>query len=80
MAVTEGIGYVKGHREYGMKTDVIDVRRVYFQAMAKRDVYVNLPDEDWEEGMCGKLIKSMYGTRDAAHNWEEEYSGFIEKI
>ena len=52
----------------------------YFQAKAKRDVYVNLPDEDWEDGMCGKLIKSMYGTRDAAHNWEEEYSGFMENI
>ena len=24
--------------------------------------------------MVGKLIKSMYGTRDAAQNWEEHYS------
>jgi hypothetical protein len=27
--------------------------------------------------MCGKLVKSMYGTRDAAQNWEEEYTGFM---
>ena len=27
--------------------------------------------------MCGKLVKSMYGTRDAAHNWENEYSEFM---
>ena len=27
--------------------------------------------------MCGELAKSMYGTRDAAQNWEAEYSGFL---
>ncbi len=59
------------------KLDFIDVKRAYFQANARRDVYVQLPDEDWEEGMCGKLVKSMYGTRDAARNWEEEYTGFM---
>ena len=25
-------------------------------------------------GKCGRLNKSMYGTRDAAQNWEEHYS------
>ena len=24
--------------------------------------------------MCGKLVKSLYGTRDAAQNWEAEYT------
>ena len=42
-----------------MKMDFIDVRRAYFHADAIRDVYVKLPDEDYEEGMCGKLLKSM---------------------
>ena len=32
-----------------------------------------MPEEDAKEGMCGKLKKSMYGTRDAAKNWENEY-------
>ena len=27
----------------------------------------------------GKLVMSMYGTRDAAHNWAEEYSGTLMK-
>jgi hypothetical protein len=30
--------------------------------------------------MCGRLNNSMYGTRDAAQNWEYEYSGFLEGI
>ena len=36
-------------------------------------MYVKLPEEDYEEGMCGMLLKSMYGTRDAAQNWEWSY-------
>ncbi len=30
--------------------------------------------------MRGKLLKSMYGTRDAAPNWEEEYSSTMIEI
>ena len=54
-----------------------DVSRAYFYAPAARPVYVQLPDEDKEpgdEGMCGKLRVSMYGTRDAAMNWANEYA------
>ncbi len=60
-----------------MKLDFIDVRRAYFHAKARRDVYIELPDEEKEEGKCGKLMKSMYGTRDAAQNWEFEYTEFM---
>lgn len=57
-----------------LKLLFIDVKRAYFFAPAKRPVYVQLPDEDATTGMCGRLKKSMYGTRDAASNWEECYS------
>ena len=56
-----------------MKLDFIDISRAYFQAEAIREVYVELPGEDNEEGMCGKLLKSMYGTRDALQNGGETY-------
>ncbi len=39
---------------------------------ARREMYVELPREDHEEGMCGKLGKAMYGARDAAQNWAKE--------
>ena len=29
--------------------------------------------------MCGKLNVSLYGTRDAARNWEDEYTRTLEK-
>ena len=74
MATTHGIGTgVKDH----LKIDFIDVSRAYFHARARREVFIKLPPEDHEDGMCGKLVKAMYGTRDAAQNWEMEYTGFM---
>ena len=77
MAMTEGVGFKRGQEKRGMKLDFIDVRRAYFYAPSKRTVYVQLPAEDQEEGMCGKLVKSMYGTRGTAQNWEMEYTKFM---
>ena len=48
----------------------------------KRKLYVELPPEDWEAGddnMCGRLNYSLYGTRDAAQNWEEELGQTLEE-
>ena len=30
--------------------------------------------------MCGKLKKAMYGTRDGAQNWEDEYMRFMRDL
>ncbi len=52
-----------------------DVRRAYFNAKATKDVFIDLPPEDpnyGQQGVCGKLRLSMYGTRDSAQNWERE--------
>ena len=39
---------------------------------------MELSKEDYEEGKCGVLRKAMYGTRDAAQNWELEYTEMTE--
>ena len=59
---------------------LIDVKRAFFNAHARRPVYVQLPPEDNEEGKRGRLLKSLCGTRDAARNWEEEYPSYLESI
>ena len=61
---------------------IADVKRAYFHAKAKRTTYVQLPPEDigpGEEGMCGGLNYSMYGTRRAATNWQTHYTSVLEK-
>ena len=58
----------------------LDVKRAHFYAKAKRAVFVQLPMEDpmsQDPEACGELLYSMYGTRDAASNWEEEYSEYM---
>ena len=46
-------------------------------------VYIKLPEGDGGEPgsrQCGLLRKSLYGTREAAQNWECELGGFLEEI
>ena len=62
---------------------VIDVRRAYFHAKARRRVYIELPDGDGGGSgsrQCGLERKSLRGTRDAAQNWECKHGGFLEEI
>ena len=54
-----------------------DVARAFFEAAAVRQVCVELPDEDIGPKDAGKdlvglLRMSLYGTRDAAKNWQDE--------
>ena len=65
MAVTEGVRFGNG---WVSNVDFIDVSRAYFHAKARRSIFVKLPQEDHTPGYVGKLVKAMYGTRDAAHN------------
>ena len=50
-----------------------DVKRAYFHAPATRELYVEVPREDpqWKPGLLGRLRLSLYGTRDAAANWQK---------
>ncbi len=58
----------------GMCLDFGDVVRAYFHAKARREVYVDMSMEDFEEGKCGLLKQAMCWTRYAAQNWEMEYT------
>ena len=60
----------------------IDVSRAYFHAKAQRPVLIRLPVEDRmgaDAGKVGLMKKSMYGTRDAASNWERDWQGHVQK-
>ena len=66
---------------------VNDVSRAYFYARSDAPTCVESCDEDYEQGdgnMCGELNVSMYGTRQAAQNWQKcvrevlTKSGFVQ--
>jgi hypothetical protein len=58
---------------------LFDVSRAHFHSPSRREVYVELCTEDWEADKCALLLKSMYGTRDAAANWESFYTAVLVK-
>ena len=56
------------------------VRRAYFYAKAKWDIYIEVPTEDPESGpnVLGKLELCLYGARDAAKSWQDTLSDQLE--
>ena len=77
LAATRGSRSKAGGR---YKLGLIGVSKAYLYAKVRRDVYVQLPEEDAEPGMCWKLVYSLYGTRDVAQNWEKEYSDCLQSM
>jgi hypothetical protein len=64
---------------------VLDVKRAFLHGVATRLIYVELPDEESENGKyIGRLNKTLYGTRDAPVAWlravkaDMEALGFLE--
>ena len=62
--------------------EIDDVSRAFFEAPAVRQVCVEIPSEaktseDEDEDMVGLLQMSLYGTRDAVNNWQEEIAKFM---
>ena len=59
-----------GNRSSGIHIMLSDVKRVYLDALEKRELYVELlPDNPgYIEGQCivGRLRLALYGTTDAA--------------
>ena len=63
-----------------LRISIADVSRAHFYAEAKRDTWVRLPPEDPRHGesdVCGKLLRTWYGTLDAAMLWGENYAELL---
>ena len=49
----------------GRKILVLDAQKAHLRAFAERNLYVALPREVRVPGLCGRLWRHLYGTRDA---------------
>ena len=58
---------------------VWDASGAHFYGIAERDIYTNLPDELHEDGYVAKLVKTMYGTQDAARIWGETWIPLLDE-
>ena len=71
-ATTKGRGE-RGHEgDRRRELKINDVSRAYFYAPATRSLFIELPMEDKEakDGEVGRLNVCLYGTRDAAREWQ----------
>ena len=53
----------------------LDVSRTHCQAEATSEMAIELPPEEQLNGvdLIGELLKSLHGTRKAAHNWKNKW-------
>ena len=61
----------------------LDVKRAFLHGKARRHIYIKLPKEDprYDGGKTiGRLLKSMYGTRDAPQIWAGEVKRIMESM
>jgi len=64
-----------------LQVSLVDISRAYFNAEISREVFVELPPEaGYGRGCIGKLVKCLYGTRDAAQGWERTYREVLEGL
>ena len=61
---------------------VNNVRRAHSYAKQQRHVFIDLPQEDdkAKEGEVGHLLLCLYGTRDAAREWQKTLSMHLPDI
>ena len=60
---------------------LLDARKAYVNAKPVRNLYVRLPYElGLGKGVVGKLVRCMYGTRDAGALWEWTYTQTLLKM
>ena len=60
------------------KLALYDISRAHFYGVAKRRILVTLPPGDEETGKFALLLKSRYGTMDASHVWQSDYSQLLQ--
>ena len=63
-----------------MKLMLIDVKKAHLNGVCERDnVFVELlPEAGAPPGTCGRLLRWLYGMREAASAWEADYSGRLQ--
>eukprot|EP00969_Alexandrium_andersonii_P168954 7467385-Alexandrium_andersonii.AAC.1 len=55
-------GRVDGRRRGAREALLVDVRKAHLRAYVDEDVFVALPPEVSQPGMCAELRRSLYGT------------------
>ena len=60
---------------------VVDVNRAPLHGLCTRSIYVELPGEESQGGKyVGRLIRALYGTRDAPLAWQTVVRSYMREL
>ena len=62
----------QGHDE--VKLMFVDVKKAHLSAKCDEEEWVDLSDEFKQNGRCAKLKRWLFGMREAASGWEDDYA------
>ena len=69
----------KNEKGENLEMMVLDISRAHFYGEARRRVFTTLPEGFEEPGYCALLLKTMYGTEDAASVWQDTWSDHLRR-
>ena len=73
----------KGRASRRPKIGILDIRKAFLHGYIERELYVELPVEDPDSDggrNIGRLVRSLYGTRDAPMAWQKVVREFMNKL
>ena len=76
LLVADGVDGAGDSPEEELEMAIFDISRAHFMPKCKRELYIELPPEDRTPGdgdLVGRLNRNMYGFRDAADGWSEDW-------
>ena len=80
LLVTDGVDGAGSSPEEELEMAIFDISRAHFMPKCKRELYIELPPEDRVPGdgdVVGRLNRNMYGFRDAANGWSEDWQATL---
>jgi hypothetical protein len=82
LLVTDGVDDASFDDEE-LEMAIFDISRAHFMPKCKRELYIELPpeDRDFNDGdLVGRLNRNMYGFRDAANGWSEDWQRTLSEV
>ncbi len=71
----------RGRRNKRVKLMVVDVKRAFLHGYCTRSVYIELPGAESQGGTyVGKLVRALYGTRDAPLAWLTVVKSYMKEM
>ena len=66
----------------GAEVHMLDVETAYLYGYVDKEIYMEIPDchKDYKPGKCAKLVKAIYGLKQAGRLWYQRLTDYLLKL